>query len=80
MGYVKLLSSGLSMMTAYIMQMFLPNHESNLSGGENIKPIAAQNPLPFENKIPQLPWDMPSCVYWSVYDESLYNADVSLQP
>jgi hypothetical protein len=48
MGYVKLLSSGFSMMTAYIMQMFLSNHKSKLCGGENIKTVAAWNPpLPF---------------------------------
>jgi hypothetical protein len=53
MGYVKLLSSGLSMMNAFIMQVFLSNHKSKLFGGENKKIVAAQNPpLPFDNKIP----------------------------
>jgi hypothetical protein len=62
MGYVKLLSSGLSIMTAYIMQMFLSNHKSKLCGGENVKTVAARNPpLPFYNKTPRQIWDMSSC-------------------
>jgi hypothetical protein len=47
-GICQAVSSGLSMTTAYIMQMFLFNHKSKLCGGENIKTVAASNPpLPF---------------------------------